>query len=127
MARQPPITATLDQASLRELGRALEAAADKAGDGIAVAVRNTAEAAAELERNLAPRKTGTLVRSIEAKVAGDGQRAEVGPNGADAWYAYFVEWGTSTRPATPFATPTAERTRVDFPRAVIDEVRRQLR
>lgn len=124
---RPTFTADLDEASLRRLGRALELAGDKAGDGIAVAVRNTAEAAAALERNLAPRRTGALAESIEVKVAGDGQRAEVGPNGKDAWYAYLVEWGTSRRPSTPFATPTAERTRVDFPRAVIDEVRRRLR
>lgn len=121
-----PITASLDAASIRELARALEQAADKANEGISVAVRLSAEALASLERNLAPRKTGKLADSVEVKVAGDGRRATVGPNG-DAWYAYLIEWGTSTRPATPFCTPAAERGRVDFPRSVINEVRRRIR
>lgn len=124
--RQAPITASFDQAGLRELARALEQAADKANEGIGVAVRVSAEAMASLERSLAPRKSGKLADSVEVKVAGDGRRATVGPNG-DAWYAYLIEWGTSTRPATPFCTPAAERGRVDFPRSVIDEVRRRIR
>lgn len=124
---RPTFTAELDASSLRALGRALEAAADKAEEGIAVAVRGSAEAVGALERSLAPRRTGALVASIDVKVAGDGKRAAIGPDGKEAWYAYLVEWGTSTRPATPFATPAAERARVDFPRAVIDEVRRRIR
>lgn len=127
MARRPPITATLDAASLRELARALERAADKADEGIGIAIRGTAEAVASLERRGAPRRTGALAASIKVKVAGDGRRAEIGPDGKDAWYAYLVEWGTSTRPATPFCTPAAERARVDFPRAVINEVRARIR
>lgn len=125
MTREP-ITAELDQGSLRELRRALDRAADAANAGIGIAVRGTAEALASLEANLAPRDTGKLADSVEAKVADNGLSATVGPNG-DAWYAYLVEWGTSRRPATPYATPTAERGRVDFPRAVINEVRRRIR
>jgi len=121
-----PITADIDEASLRELTRALQRAADKADEGIAAAIRAAAEAAADLERRGAPVRTGTLVASITVNVADDGQSATVGPGGDEVFYAPLVEWGTSTRPATPFCTPAAERARVDFPRAVLDEIRARL-
>lgn len=126
MSRRAPITATLDPASVRELAAAIERAQAAALEGIAAGVAVTAEAVVALERAAATVDTGAMRDGIEARYSDNGQSAKVGIWDPDLYYALFVEWGTSIRPAAPFATPAAERARVEFPRNVIAEVRRKV-
>lgn len=125
--RRAPITAELDPAGLRELAAALERVAEQATAGITAGIAVTAEAAVALERQLVPVASGALRDGIHARYRGDGRSAQVGVWDADLYYALFVEWGTSIRPAVPFATPAAERARHDFGPNVVTEVRRRVR
>lgn len=120
------ITATLDQASLRELGAAMDRAAAAAAEGVAAGLALTAEAAASVERTLVPVDTGGLRDGIKVKYSSTGQSAQVGIWDPDLYYALFVEWGTTIRPAVPFATPAAEQAAAEFVRNVIREVRRKV-
>lgn len=89
-------------------------------------VRAAAEAAVETEtqevaadmRAAAPKDTGELVDSIEAVTDGLSGTAR-----ATARHAVFVEFGTSSTPAQPFAGPAAELSRTRFPRQLRAAVR----
>ncbi|MFF8942841.1 HK97-gp10 family putative phage morphogenesis protein [Streptomyces sp. NPDC014864] len=76
--------------------------------------RNAALAqwAADLEKTakeLAPKRTGALARSIEAKVNTHSGKAwvQIGP-GKVREYAYYVEKGTSKMQDQPFLGPAAQ-------------------
>jgi HK97 gp10 family phage protein len=126
VSRGPRITATLDQGSLRELEQALTRAATKAKEGVAAGVALTAEMIVSRERALVPVDTGKLRDGIRAHYSRDGLSAKVGLFDPDLYYALFVEWGTSIRPAAPFATPAAEKARVEFAGTVLTELRRKV-
>lgn len=124
--RRAPITAEIDARSRRELAEAFERAATEAAEGVAAGLALTAEAAVALERSLVPVDTGALRDGIKARYSATGQSAEVGVWDPDLYYALFVEWGTTIRPAVPYATPAAERARVEFGPNVVTEVRRRI-
>lgn len=121
-----PITAEIDPRSMRELTEALARAATKAAQGVTAGVALTAEAAVAHERSLVPIDTGALRDGIKARYSDSGHVAKVGVWDPDLYYALFVEWGTSIRPPVPFATPAAERARVEFSPNVVREVRRRV-
>lgn len=126
MTRRAPITAELDARSLRQLGEAMDQAGAAAEAGVAAGVRLTAEATAFVEQINVPVHTGALRDGIKIRHSDSGQSAQVGIWDPTLYYALFVEWGTSIRPAVPFATPAAEKARATFSRNVITEVRRKV-
>jgi len=71
------------------------------------------KAAKVIERDMkarAPRRTGTLEKSIEievkeVKILQNDIRVGVGPVGDDAFYWYFIEKGTYKMSAQPFVRP----------------------
>lgn len=63
-----------------------------------------------------PVDTGNLRRSITARVRKRQLTANVGPRpGKSAFYGYWVEFGTSSMRAQPFAGPAAEAERARWP------------
>jgi HK97 gp10 family phage protein len=69
------------------------------------------EWAADLEKtakDLAPKRTGRLERSIEADVSHNAGVAFVRVVGKATQYAYYVEKGTSKMKAQPFLGPAAQ-------------------
>jgi HK97 gp10 family phage protein len=75
-------------------------------DRTAEAVQQTTFAIAQRMRTLAPRgETGTLARSIEPRARGNSGGVWIG---LDAWYWYFLEYGTRHIAARPFARAAAE-------------------
>lgn len=66
----------------------------------------TARRIAEDAKSRAPRDSGELAESIEAREADDGWEVAT-----DTWYAHFPEFGTARRGAQPFLTPAAEAQR----------------
>lgn len=59
---------------------------------------------------LAPVDTGNLMNSISTVVTGDGRFGEMeAVITAEADYAAYVEFGTSTQPGQPFMVPAFER------------------
>lgn len=76
----------------------------------------SAERIAQEAQGRAPRDTGELADSIEAKPGEDDEyRVEVG-----VWYAHFLEFGTSRQGARPFLTPAAEAEREPHRKAISD-------
>lgn len=83
--------------------------------GVAAEIRKDA-------RRSAPKDEGTLRKAIVSRGI-KGKRTEESAGvfvthgrGArhDAWYWFFLEWGTIKKPAVPFLTPAIERARVGF-------------
>ena len=118
---------------LRELERKLkqlEASVRKAI--ISEALAGAAEIVREEASRRAPKRTGTLARSITVgpvKVEKDGASVDVGPS-KEGWYGRFVETGTIKMAAKPYLRPAAdenrERVQAEFVQAVrqaIQEVR----
>jgi HK97 gp10 family phage protein len=67
----------------------------------------------------APRETGRMAGEISAKTSRDGLSAKVGFLGVKsvkrrAFYAKFIEFGTSKMPAKPFLFPALERSRAEI-------------
>lgn len=99
------------RATLDALPAKVQAAAEEA-------VKAEVDAVADDMRSAAPVDTGTLVESIHAEVTG-----LAGAATATARHAVFVEFGTSSTPAQPFAGPAAELSRGRFPRRVREAIR----
>jgi HK97 gp10 family phage protein len=115
-----------------ELNRALRAIGDRAS-GIVLqraAEEGAKEIQKEAERN-APRESGQLEENIVARVIPRGQkvgraRADVGPT-KRAFYAAFVERGTSRMPAQPWLRPAFEASISNATEAVGRALRKWLR
>lgn len=79
-----------------------------------------AETAKEIRstgRHLAPRVTGHLARSISFTIDKTQLAAEIGPT---AWYAHFVEGGTSHSPPHAFMGPALDQHTPDFVRRLVE-------
>src|SRR5699024_1455859 len=66
------------------------------------------ESAASVEQQMQDEvrvDTGPLRDASQSRVNAAQLTADVGPMGGDAYYGYFVEFGTSRMPARPYATP----------------------
>lgn len=99
------------------LRRRLENLAAEVQAGARAAIRETATEAREEMKRRVPVDTGALRRNITSRVQPSKLTAEIGPRrGAGVHYAYWVEFGTSSMPAQPFARPAAERAREVFPK-----------
>lgn len=118
---------------LRELERKLKQLETSVRKRIvSEALRGAAEIVREEASRRAPRRTGTLAKSItlgQVKVEKDGASVDVGPD-KTGWYGRFVEMGTVKMAARPYLRPAAEenreRVQAEFVRAVreaIQEVR----
>jgi HK97 gp10 family phage protein len=84
-----------------------------------VAVTDETEAVADDMREGAPVLTGELRDSIVSDVD---EKALAGRARATARHATFVEHGTASSEAQPFAQPAAEASRQRFPKRVRDAV-----
>ena len=76
----------------------------------------TVEAGAGMQseaRDLAPVDTGTLVKSIQFRMAGDLAIVKVG-----AGYGAFVEFGTTRQRPQPYFTPAFVKTQQNYARAL---------
>lgn len=109
---------------LDELTRDLARLSGRVGVAVRRAVRASAEAVVADARPNIPRRTGQLESELDVTYRHGGEDAEIGY--ADAYYGYFVEFGTLKDPAQPALTPAAERERPKFPSRVRDEIRREI-
>jgi HK97 gp10 family phage protein len=94
--------------NLKELPKALRRKA-------AVVVRESATAATESMKQLAPEKTGLLKRNIFSDIRGTSGWVRIG---VDAWYWHMLEFGTINMPAKPFIRPAAELEAPNFQRGL---------
>jgi len=83
--------------------------------GARSSIEESAESVEQQMKDEVPVDTGTLRDAIQSRVNAAQLTADVGPMGGDAYYGYFVEFGTSRMPARPYATPAAEAERKAFP------------
>ncbi|WP_296969171.1 HK97-gp10 family putative phage morphogenesis protein [Tepidanaerobacter sp. EBM-38] len=77
------------------------------------ALREAGEVVREAIKQEAPRKTGTLKKSIEVsrvKNKDGAKYVEVGP-GKEGWYGKFLEFGTVKMKAKPFMAPGYEKSK----------------
>jgi len=111
-----------------ELNEALRRLSDRASGEL---LRQAADAGAEVIRaeaeRIAPRDTGVLAsniedRAIRRQMIGRAQ-IDIGPT-REAWYARFVEIGTSRMQAKPFLRPAFDAKKDEAVRAVRAVLRR---
>lgn len=101
---------------MAELRKRLEQLAAEVQAGARKAIQETAKDAREEMKRRVPVDTGELRRNITSRVQPSRLTAEIGPRrGVRVHYAYWVEFGTSSMRAQPFARPAAERAREVFP------------
>ncbi len=95
------------------------------------AVRKGAIIVRDKARGYAPKKTGTLKKSIKIrnnKSARGITSFKIGPTndkkkGTDVFYGRFQEFGTSKMPAHPFMRPAYDESEKEVLDKVIDEIR----
>lgn len=101
---------------LDELKKRLEKLTDDLRARAEDALKESAEAVKKDMVRRVPVDTGNLKRSITARVLPEQLTADVGPRpGTDAYYGYWVEFGTSSMRARPYAGPAAEAERERWP------------
>ena len=106
---------TMQVEGLDQLRERMHELPDEIRAGATAALHEAAEAIESDMRDGVPVDTGTLQESITARVTEADLRADVGPMGQDAYYGAFVEHGTSSQAAQPFAGPAGEAERGRFP------------
>lgn len=104
------------QTRLKSLTGELQAA-------VAAAVREAAEDVQAGMRSRVAVDTGALQAGIKVKKVDD-LNYQVGAFDKDLYYAEFIEHGTSSAPAQPFALPAAEVERKRLPERVNEHIRR---
>ncbi len=106
-------------------------------ESVAIMRRTTVKIAASVRNDIrlhAPRQSGTLRRAVISKRrrgTRDSIEAAVfitmGPGAKhDAYYWYWVEYGTSHSAAKPFVAPAVERARATYRKDIGEEVDRQV-
>ena len=88
------------------------------------ALREAGEVMKEAIKQEAPRKTGTLKKSIEVsrvKTKDGAKYVEVGP-GKEGWYGKFLEFGTVKMKAKPFMAPGYEKSKEKAMEKIEDEL-----
>lgn len=111
---EAPDTGHLER-KLRALAKAIDKGAER---GVKVGVSELAD---DMRKN-APVLTGALVKGIQERVQG-----LKGSAVSTADHSEYVEHGTSSAPAQPFAQPAANRARKRYPQTMRDEVKRELK
>ena len=104
------------KAQLIEIAKRMQEAGERAE-------REGAEQVRDDMQVLVPVDSGRLRDSIRIEETGNG--LDVGP-GDEIEYAMYVEYGTSTTSAQPYAGPAADRVRVTFTDSVRDTVRKAI-
>lgn len=100
---------------LRELERKLEKLPRELESEAGAATKDEAQEVYDAMRERVPTASGTLRGAIGRRQKGP-LSMEVGVLGAQrAWWGALVEFGTSTRPATPFAEPAAREAEGRYP------------
>lgn len=79
--------------------------------GARQAIAESADAVRADEQAAMRVDTGAARAGVETRMAGDGLSAEIGVFDKDLYYVVFLEFGTSSIPAKPWATPAAEAER----------------
>ncbi len=93
-----------------ELAARLKLAGGRVGAKGALVLRKTVADVVADAKAFAPVDTGYLRSSIYGEVEGDGRSKVMSAViGAEAYYAVYQEFGTSTQPGTPFLRPALER------------------
>lgn len=90
--------------------------------GLAQAVHDEAADIRRDEQAAVPVRTGELQAGIEVRPLGV-LAAEVGIFDTELFWAIWIEWGRSSAPAQPFATPAAEQARGRWPKRAADAAR----
>lgn len=104
---------------LNELGEQIRAAALKAVEDAAEAVRDDTRDSVRVD-------TGRLRNGVEVRIDRENLSAEVGWFDKDLYYAAFQEHGTTRIPANPALTAAAEAERGRFPGRLGEDVRREI-
>lgn len=107
------------RARLAELAPDITAAAKKAVNESAEAVRDEARQGVRVD-------SGNLRESTDIAYEDEGMRAEIGWRDRDDWYASLHEHGTRRIPARPVLGPALEAERTKFPDRITAEVRKVL-
>lgn len=92
------------------------------------ALREAGEVVKEAIKQEAPRRTGTLKKSIETsrvKTKGIAKHVEVGP-GKEGYYGKFVEFGTVKMRANPFMARGYENSKDKVVDKIAEELRKGL-
>lgn len=93
----------------RELQQTLTAASGRLGKETITVLRREAVVVRRKQKELAPKKTKALARSIGYQIRGTRWRrvAIIGPKLADM-YAFYQENGTARMPANPYVGPSLD-------------------
>lgn len=111
---------------LRELERKLQKMPRELESEAETATKDEAEEVYEAMRAGVPTASGTLRGAIGRRQEGP-LSMEVGVLGAKrAWWGALVEFGTSMRPATPFAEPAAREAEARYPKRMARFLNRRL-
>lgn len=118
---------TVSTKGLDKLRKRLKELSEEVREGALAAVTEAGEAVADDMESRVPVDTGDLRAAIRSEVNKGNLVAEVGPRGRDVYYGYFVEFGTSSRAATPFAGPAHAAERKRFPKRMKKHVGRKIK
>lgn len=111
---------------LRELERKLQKLPRDMESEAETATKAEAEEVYKSMRDKVPTSSGTLRGAIGRRQKGP-LSMEVGVLGAKrAWWGALVEFGTRTRPATPFAEPAAREAEARYPKRMAKYLNRRL-
>lgn len=119
------VTISID--GMRELRRALEDLPDEVKAALRKAIKESAEAVRDEVKKTVPVATGNLRESVDIRYEDDGLTAKVGWWKRDDYYARWVEFGTTSRPAQPSLGPATELERLHIVDRLREHVRRAIR
>src|SRR5690625_1550745 len=121
-----PMARRVQIKGLRELERKLQRMPRELESEAETATKDEAEDVYEAMRASVPTASGTLGGAIGRRQKGP-LSMEVGVLGAKrAWWGALVEFGTSMRPATPFAEPAAREAEARYPKRMAKFLNRRL-
>jgi HK97 gp10 family phage protein len=117
---------TVEIEGLDRLAERLDELPDQIREALLRAVRESAEDVQRETLLNVPRRTGLLQRRLTIRYKNKGLRAEVGWFAADAYYAWFHEFGTKSIPARPALGPAIEAERHRIRDRIAAEIRQEL-
>lgn len=109
----------------KELEKAFARLGKQASEHLEESVLSGAEIIRQSAIQKAPYKTGNLRGNIEkaTSLKSFGRvEVDIGPN-RKAWYAHFLEYGTSKMPAKPFLRPAIDENRDTASREILGQLK----